>query len=305
MSTNKKAYQAKFVSQTNQTFKHDSNSKITSNNQTNSQKNQIPIPSKNSYVIKNEQKQNKVANKYNNNIIQKMPGNNNFIYENKNNKLNPFKNDNSNKNSNYSKNYNSRLNTYDKNNSREKNNIIIKENNLKNRNENGNKNGDKNRINNNIRIENDIKIKINNRNNNINKINENNFLNRISNINKVENKFKINLELTKLNLNKSYEQVKDIKYITKPKDITPRYEISKVNNDINNNSFNNKNIPNNNILIPNRNKMNRSPINRENEINNSRNKYLHNLHINKNKSFSSSLKNIQPIITIIRKTKKI
>ena len=47
MSTNKKAYQAKFVSQTNQTFKHNSNSKITSNNQTNSQKNQIPIPSKN------------------------------------------------------------------------------------------------------------------------------------------------------------------------------------------------------------------------------------------------------------------
>ena len=59
MSSNKKTYQAKSLQQTIPTLKHYSYSKITPNNQSNPQQNQIPISSKPSYTIRSEQKSNK------------------------------------------------------------------------------------------------------------------------------------------------------------------------------------------------------------------------------------------------------
>ena len=184
-------------------------------------------------------------------------------------------------------------------NSREKYNINNKENTEKNKSDFNNKN----KINSitNKTNENDNKIKITKRNNNNNKINENNLPNRNRNINKDENKFNLNLNLEKLNLNKSYEQKKETKYIPKPKDSTPRYEVSRVNNNINNNSYYIKNKQKNNILISDKNKINPTPNIREAGTNNSRNKNLNDLRINKNKSYSSGLNIIQQIPTNIEK----
>ena len=125
MSSNKKTYQAKSLQQTIPTLKHYSYSKITPNNQSNSQQNQIQILSKPSYTIRSEQKPNKEINKYNNSNThnQKKSENNNIVYVNKNNKFNVSNNDKSNNDKNNSQNYNSRSNAYVKINSREKYNI--------------------------------------------------------------------------------------------------------------------------------------------------------------------------------------
>jgi len=304
MSSNKKTYQSKSLQQTIPTLKHYSYSKITPNNQSNPQQNQIPTSSKTSYALNSEQKSNKEINKYNNSNTnnQKKTENNNIVYVNKNNKFNVSKNDKSNNDKNYPQNYNSRSNDYVKINSREKYNINNKENTEKNKSDFNNKN----KINSitNKTNENDNKIKIKNRNNIINKIIGNNLPNRNRNINKDENKFNLNLNLEKLNLNKSYEQKKETKYIPKPKDSTARYEVSRVNNNINNNKNNSyyiKNKQKNNILISDKNKINPTPNIREAGTNNSRNKNLNDLRINKNKSYSSGLNIIQQIPTNIEK----